>query len=826
MAELRTAGRLLRGELRRPDPLLLAMLLAVVVGVAALVSVSGFAQRVQAAIDSRAAALLGGSVRITAQRDLRPVAASLPTALQPATIVLELPTMAAAGERLRLVELKAVDAAYPLLGELRIAGQGARRAPTPGTVWVEPVLLAQLGIGVGDRVELGYSAFTVAGVIANEPDRVAGAFSIGPRVLMNLADLPATRLLSPQSRLRSRLLYNPSPNAAGRLVAALKAAVPAHTTVETADEGLDETRNMTRQAADFLRLVALAGVVLAATAVVLSASNLTEKRLPAAATLKALGASRRLVLLTYAGLVATVALLGGLLGAAAGSALERLLPLLLSGLVPADLPPADLRMLPVAVLLALLVALAVATPPLLRLGATPPAVVLRPPADSGVERGFARTEGAGLALALLLCGAVYAWLSGSAQRGLLGGGVLLAAALLFGFGALVLAGVARQLSQRGPFAWRYAAAAFGRAPAHTVLAVAALGFGVLAILTPALVQTDLLRQWQMRVPPGAPNRFLIDVQPDQREVVAQLLATGGARDVDLRPMVRARLAAIDGKPPPAAQNERARRFLERENNLTWRADPEPGNRLIAGSWWDVAPAPQISLEQEWAAALGVGLGDTLTFEVGGQQVTGTVTSLREVHWESLRSNFFVVFSPGALDALPATYVTSYRIDPAQADALLRTLVQRFPNLTVIDLDAMTRTLQGLVAQLSRATGFLAGFTLLAGLAVLLAAVLAERSRLLTEAAVLRTLGASRRQLGAVYNLRFALLGGAAALLGSGAAVAAGALACERYLEIAYRPNVGTLLVALLLATGLVTLTGRLGARRVLATPPAQSLRGE
>jgi len=826
MAELRTAGRLLRGELRRPDPLLLAMLLAVAVGVAALVSVSGFAQRVQAAIDSRAAALLGGSVRITAQRDLRPVAASLPTALQPATTVLELPTMAAAGERLRLVELKAVDTAYPLLGELLIEGQGARRAPMPGTVWVEPVLLAQLGIGVGDRIELGYSAFTVAGVIASEPDRVAGAFSIGPRVLMNLADLPATRLVSPQSRLRSRLLYDPPPNAAGRLEAALKAAVPAHTTVETADEGLDETRSMTRQAADFLRLVALAGVVLAATAVVLSASNLTEKRLPAAATLKALGASRRLVLLTYAGLVATVALLGGLLGAAAGSVLERLLPLLLSGLVPADLPPADLRMLPVAVLLALLVALAVATPPLLRLGATPPAAVLRAPTDGDVERSFARTEGAGLALALLLCGAVYAWLSGSAQRGLLGGGVLLAAALLFGFGALVLAGVARQLSQRGPFAWRYAAAAFGRAPAHTVLAVAALGFGVLAILAPALVQTDLLRQWQMRVPPGAPNRFLIDVQPDQRDTVAQLLAAGGARDVDLRPMVRARLAAIDGNPPPAPQSDRARRFLERENNLTWRADPEPGNRLVAGSWWNTAaPEPQISLEQEWAAALGVGIGHRLTFEVSGQQVSGTVTSLREVHWETLRSNFFVVFSPGALDALPATYVTSYRVEPPQADTLLRTLVQRFPNLTVIDLDAMTGTLQGLVAQLSRATGFLAGFTLLAGLAVLLAAVLAERSRLLTEAAVLRTLGASRRQLGAVYNLRFALLGGAAALLGSGAAVAAGALACARYLEIPYRPNAGTLLIAVMLATGLVTLTGRLGARRVLATPPAQSLRG-
>ena len=827
MTELRTATRLLRGELRRPDPLLWAMLLAVAIGVAALASVSGFAQRVQAGIDARAATLLGGSVRVAAQRDLRPVADDLPAALKPAAVVVELPTMAAAGERLRLVELKAVDAAYPLLGELRIADRGVQKAPAPGTVWVEPVLLAQIGIAVGQALDLGYASFTVAGVIEHEPDRVAGAFSIGPRVLMNLADLAATRLVSPQSRLRSRLLYAPPPGEAAGLIKALARALPDGLTVESADEGLDETRNLTRQAADFLRLVALAGVVLAAAAVVLAASNLTEKRLSAAAALKALGASRRLVLLTYAGLVATVALLGGLIGAAAGTGLERLLPVLLRGLVPTDLPPADAGLLPVALGLALLVALAVATPPLLRLGATPPAAVLRAPSEGEVERGFAHTETAGLAIALLLCGAVYGWLGASVMRGLLGLGVLLGAALLFGVGARLLARAARRASVRGPFAWRYAAAAFGRAPAHTVLAVAALGFGVLAIVTPALVEADLLKQWQMRVPPDAPNRFLIDVQPDQRDAVAQVLADGGAEGVDLRPMVRARLVAIDGQPPPPPRSERAQRFLERENNLTWRAEPEPGNRLVAGRWWTAAaPEPQISLEQEWAAEVGVGLGDTLTFDIGGQPVTGTVTSLREVNWESLRSNFFVVFAPGALDQAPATYVTAYRIDPARADALLQALVHPFPNLTVIDLEAMTATLQDMVAQLSRATGFLAVFTLLAGLAVLLAAVLAERSRLLTEAAVLRTLGASRRQLGAVYNLRFALLGGAAALLGCGAAVAAGAFACLRYLDIPYRPNALALLATVLLATGLVTLTGRLGARRVLATPPAQSLRGE
>ena len=827
MTELRTAARLLRGELRRPDPLLWAMLLAVAIGVAALASVSGFAQRVQAGIDARAATLLGGSVRVAAQRDLRPVADSLPAALKPAAVLVELPTMAAAGERLRLVELKAVDAAYPLLGELRIADRGVQKAPAPGTVWVEPVLLAQLGVAVGQALDLGYASFTVAGVIEHEPDRVAGAFSIGPRVLLNLADLPATRLVSPQSRLRSRLLYAPPSGEAAGLIKALARALPDGLKVETADEGLDETRNLTRQAADFLRLVALAGVVLAAAAVVLAASNLTEKRLSAAAALKALGASRRLVLLAYAGLVATVALLGGLLGAAAGTGLERLLPVLLRGLVPTDLPPADAGLLPVALGLALLVALAVATPPLLRLGATPPAAVLRAPSEGEVERGFARTETAGLAIALLLCGAVYGWLGASAMRGLLGLSVLLGAALLFGVGARLLARAARRASVRGPFAWRYAAAAFGRAPAHTVLAVAALGFGVLAIVTPALVEADLLKQWQMRVPPDAPNRFLIDVQPDQRDAVAQVLAAGGAQGVDLRPMVRARLVAVDGQPPPPPRSERARRFLERENNLTWRAEPEPGNRLVAGRWWTVdAAEPQISLEQEWAAEVGVGLGDTLTFDIGGQPVTGTVTSLREVNWESLRSNFFVVFAPGALGEAPATYVTAYRIDPARADALLHALVHPFPNLTVIDLEAMTATLQDMVAQLSRATGFLAVFTLLAGLAVLLAAVLAERSRLLTEAAVLRTLGASRRQLGAVYNLRFALLGGAAALLGCGAAVAAGAFACLRYLDIPYRPNALALLATVLLATGLVTLTGRLGARRVLATPPAQSLRGE
>ncbi|WP_372695203.1 ABC transporter permease [Immundisolibacter sp.] len=825
MTELTTAARLLRGELRRPDPLLLAMLLAVTVAVAALGSVSGFAQRVQAAIDARAALLLGGSVRVTAQRDLRPLAAQLPATLKPALSVLELPTMAAAGERLRLVELKAVDDAYPLLGELLIRDLGTRGAPPPGSVWVEPVLLDQLGIAVGQALDLGYARFTVAGVIAAEPDRVAGAFSIGPRVLMNLADLPSTRLVSAQSRLRSRLLY--APDTPERLATALTAAVPDYARVETADEGLDETRTLTRQAADFLRLVALAGVVLAAAAVVLAAANLTDRRLPAAATLKALGASRRLVLLTYVGLVGAIALLGGLFGALLGAGIEHLLPQLLAGLVPADLPPAGYAHLPLAVTLAVLIALAVSAPTLWRLGTTPPVVVLRAPTEAGNARGLARAQTGGLTLALLCCGAVYAALSGSLPRGALAVAGLLGAGLLFAGGAGALSRLAGRLARRGPFPWRYASAAFGRAPAHTVLAVAALGFGVLAVLLPALVEADLLRQWRLRVPTDAPNRFLIDVQPNQTSAVQRLLADGGARDFDLRPMVRARLLAIDGQPPVAPDNERARRFLERENNLTWRATPNPDNRLVAGRWWtDTPAAPQISLEQDWAQTLGVGLGDTLTFEVGGQSVTGTVSSLREVHWESLRTNFFVVFSPGALDDLPATYVTSYRIEPARSSALLRDLVRQFPNLTVIDLDAMTGTLQALVAQLSRATGFLAGFTLLAGLAVLLAAVLAERGRLLTEAAVLRTLGASRRQLGAVYNLRFALLGGVAAVLGSAVAVAAGALVCARYLDIPYRPDGLTLVTAWLLVTALVMLAGRLGARRVLATPPARSLRGD
>ncbi len=827
MSELRTAGRLLRGELRRPDPLLLAMLLAVVIGVAALTSVSGFAQRVQAAIDARAAVLLGGSVQVTEQRDLRSVAAGLPASLRPAATVLELPTMASAADRLRLVELKAVDDAYPLLGELVIDGHGAQHAPATGELWVEPVLLAQLGIGIGDRIDLGYSVFTVAGTIANEPDRVAGAFSIGPRVLMNLSDLPATRLVSAQSRVRSRLLYNPPVASRSALLAQLKAALPDQLAVETAKDGIQETRDITQQATDFLRLVALAGVVLAAAAVVLATANLTERRLLTAATLKALGASQRLILLTYAGLITTVALLGGLLGAAAGNALERLLPLLLSGLIPPDLPPASFGVLPVAVLLALLVSLAVATPPLMRLGSTPPVAVLRAPSGGG--GGFAGVEGWGLVLALLLCAGVYGWLSGSVDRGLVALGLLLAAAALFGLGARLLALLARRMSGAGPFAWRYATAAFGRAPMHTVLAVAALGFGVLAILAPALVEADLLRQWQLRVPVEAPNRFLIDVQPDQRDEVQRMLVDGGAQGVDLRPMVRARLSAIDGQPPKPATGMRARRYLDRENNLTWRADPEPDNPLLAGRWWsDPVANPstpaQISAEDEWAQALGVGLGSTITFEVSGQQVTGVITSLREVHWESLRSNFFVVFSPGALDALPATYVTSYYIAPNKADALLRTLVQRYPNLTAIDLDAMTSTLQDMVSRLSRATGFLAGFTVLAGLAVLLAAVLAERSRLLTEAAVLRTLGASRRQLGTIYTLRFALLGGAAAVLGSGVALAAGAVACVRFLDIPYQPSAWPILAAILLSTALVTVTGTLGVRQVLSTPPMQSLR--
>lgn len=817
-AALRVAARLAWAELRRPPPLALAAALALGLGSAALGAVGTLSARLSGALASGTAELMGGDVQVSATQDLRPALAGLPDGLAPHALAIELPTMAAAGERLTLVELKAVDAGYPLYGALRVDGRTVR-APPAGQAWADPALRDKLGVAVGDVLELGEARVTLAGLIEQEPDRLAGPFRLGPRVLIGLPDLDATGLVTPLSRVRTDLLYR-APRAADALARALKDAFGADAQVRTAREGIETTRGLLDQAEDFLRMAAALGLLVALAAAA-SVDALVSRQAGAVAVLRALGTPRRVIVAAQGTVLVVLGLVAGLIGAAAGAGLAGLAAHGLRDLLPAHLSAAGPAPLALGAGCALLLTLAMGLPAVARLAVLAPATILR---ETAPPDASLRATVRGIGLGALACAALLLALAGQpgATAAVLAAlGVLGLAVLAAGRGLAVL--LARP--RAAPFAWRYASAAAARAPAHTALAVAALALAVLASLAPALVAGDLLAQWQQRVPPDAPNRFLIDVQADQRADAQAILAAHGARDVDLKPVVRARLTARNGA-PVQARGAQGERFAQREQNLTSTPAPDPANRIVAGRWWDGVPArPEVSVEVDFAADLGIALGDTLRFEAAGRVVEARVTSLREVAWETLRSNFFLILSPGALDGLPTTWVTSFRVDPARGAALERALTRAHPNLTVLDLDAIKRTLDDLVARLSAGAAAVSAAAALSGLAVLLAAVLAERVALTREAALLRALGASRRRIRTLHALRFALLGGLAGVLGSGAALLAAAAGCAYFLGVAYRPDPLLVAGSVVLAAALAGVVGAAGARGVLAAPPMATLRG-
>ncbi|MEL0081443.1 MAG: FtsX-like permease family protein [Gammaproteobacteria bacterium] len=816
---MKLALHLARRELAYSRRTFTALFLAITIGVAALTAITSFAERIELAMAARSGELLGGDLRVSSRRDLQPFIDALPANLVPDATVLEMPSMASTGDRLQLVEVKVVGGSYPLLGELLIKGQGSQKQPEAGSVWVDASLMTQLQLEVGDSIELGFSQLTVAGVIEHEPDRVAGAFSMGPRVILARADLTATRLLQPGSRFRTRLLYTGSASEIAAVERQLDRMLPEGAQLENAREGLETTREMTRQASRYLRLTAFAGLLLAMVAVFLSVSGLMEQRVTAVATLKALGASSRLVLQSYLLLLVLTALIAGGVGVAAGMSMQNLLPRLLGDLLPTDLPAPGNQAIWQGMVVAAAITLLSALPPLWRLVRTPPVRVLRsatPPPASLL--GKLSQAVAGIITATLLL----VWLAQDLTLGLQAMAALLLLWLLFALVGQASLFLLHRVTGGLGLVWRQAITGLIRHRTHTLFALAALATGVLALLAPSLVQQDLLRQWMVKVPSNSPNHFLIGIQPDQVTSVEERLAQLGASQFSAQPMIRARLVSIDGLAAKdlVLTERRARRMADRENNLSWRRSPEPHNPILEGQWWSPDTGRQeISVEQEWAELLGATLGSHLVFEVSGDQVEGVVTSIRRVDWERLTTNFFVIFSPGALDEAPTSYVTAFRTEPDQGDELRQALVSEFPNLTVIDMREMLAAMQSIISRLASAVQFMGALTLLAGCAVLLAVVVAERGRVSQEAALLRALGASKQQINTIFTLRFGLLGLVAALSGIVAAVASGGLLATRMLQIAYQPSVALLVATLIISALLVTLVGRTGSRRALTASP-------
>ena len=809
------------GELR-------VLVLALFIAVASVTTVGFFADRVQAALDRQANELLGGDLVVIADHPVPRLFAD--RAKREGLVTAEtrtFPSMVAASGGVTLAEIKAASPAFPLRGKLRIAkspqddGREVEGGPKPGKVWVALALAARLNVKVGDALQVGRTRLEVDALILREPDSALDYFGLAPRVLMSLEDLEATGLIQVGSRVTHRLLVGGEPPAVERFRSGVAPEIKRGQRLESVRDSRSEVRVALERAQRFLGLASLLSVVLASVAVALAARRFSQRQIDAAAMMRCLGATQSDLFAIHAWQFVALGTAACILGSLAGYGAQAILARWLSAFFTMALPlPGPMPALRGAVI-GFVLLLGFTLPPLLRLRNVSTLRVLR--------RDLAPAEPLSIAAFILGLGALCAlivWQAGDVKLGAIALGGFLGALAVSALAGYVLIRLAARLrgAARGP--WRYGLANLRRRTWGSLLQIMALGLGIMAMLMLTLVRTELITKWQQSMPPDMPNRFAINVQTDQLPEVQRYFAGLKLVTPDLYPMVRGRLMEVSGRPIKGAdfQDQRARRLAEREFNLSWAATLRPDNQIVAGKFWPKeSTEPQYSVEEGLAKALGIRLGDTLSFDVGGASFSGKVTSIRKVDWDSFKPNFFVIATPALLEKQPASWITSFHL-PQGEEEVITNLVRQFPNVSVIDLTALMAQFQRITDQVSRAVEFVFVFAIAAGLIVLFAAITSTQDERIFEGAVLRTLGANRRQLMILQLAEFLAIGLLAGAVAAGGAVALAMVLSERVLQVTYEVS-WPLPLAGLHAGGIgVAIAGLIGTRRAVSSPPLQTLR--
>lgn len=825
MIALRLSLTLLWRELRAGK--LTILLLALALSVCGTTTVALIAERTQRALNVEANQLLGGDLVLKADRPIDPaIAARAAAAGLSVAQSAEFPSTVSADGQFQLVALSAVSANYPLRGAYKLRDDNGDRSvaagPEAGTVWVGDKLLRRLGTQVGDSLQIGEATLRIAAELRQEPDTAINYFEVAPRVTLAQTDLAATGLVQPGSRIVYRQIYAGTPAAIAAFTAAIRPQLQAGQQLETARDGRPEIRSALDRAAQFLGLSLLMALVLAAVAIALMSARYAERHLSSFALLRVFGASSRLLTTLVSGQLVGLAVLGIAAGIALALVLEAVLVAWLSPYFAVALPSAGLRPSLSGALTGAVLLLGFALPPLLKLQRVPALKVLRHDLPVTSASALAVSLMAALSLGLLAYSLAGSWKLALTVLGGLGAGL----AWLALTGWLLVRGLSR-LRSGTHGALRLGLAAMSRRAGASVLQISALGLGLSALLVLLFAQRDLLAGWQASLPADAPNRFLINVQDAQLDDVRAQLASDQLSLRELFPMVRGRWVAHNGEAVRSENYDgaRAQRLSEREFNLSYASTLKPDNEITAGRFWAAdSTAAEASVEEGLADALDIALGDTLRFDLAGTEVEATVTSLRRVDWGSFTPNFFVVFSPATLQGRPASWIGAFHLDPAQAEAGDR-LLQRFPNISLIELDRILDQVRDIADKLSRAVSFVFLFALVAGVLVLLAAIASGSTQRAAEAAILRTVGASARQLRLAHAAEFAAIGLTAGISALVIAIGLTAVVAEVVFDLRFVPSWSLVWAGLGGGVTLVLGFGLLATRWVRRTPPLAILRG-
>ena len=827
MRTIAFALRSLARDLRAGE--LTVLLAAIVLAVMAMTAVGFFTDRVGRAVKAQASEVLAADlvVRAPAPLDEGPLAQARVMGLKTAE-GLVFPTVAVAGEQSVLSTVQAVSEGYPLRGEVKVSAEMfgestvVRSVPARGEVWAEPSLLARLGVDVGARIGVGAIELTVTKVLQYLPDQNPGLNVLAPGMLVNIADVPAMDVVRPGSRVTFRQLYAGDDEELQSFREWLEPRLPADATMRDRGNAGDQINAAIDRAERFLTLASLVTVVLAAVATAMAARRYALRHLDTVALLKSVGATQsfiqRAAFVELFVIVAGTSAAGSVLGFAAQGVLARVLGGLLRIELPAPAPTAAW----LGLVTAATVAIGFAFPHLLQLRRTPPMRVLRrdlppPPLSAGITYGIA---------VLALVAMIWVIVRDLELVGFIVGG-LLALALASALAGWALVALLNRFRGAAGVAWRYGLANISRRGGESVVQIVAFGLGLMVLLLLTVVRNDLLGEWQRTLPKDAPNYFFINIDPETWPEMRRFLSGELGQEPQFLPFIRGRVTRINDTPIERTKfrDFRAAGMFRGETNLTWADRLPESNQIRAGTWWGAgySGAPQLSLEQRFADSAGIRVGDRLTFNIGGEEFSAPVTSLRFVEWDSFAPNFYVMVSPGLAQELPQTYLASAFIPPDRREILNR-LVRQFPGVTVFDLEVILAQVRSVIDRASMAVQYVFLFTLLAGVMVMLAAVQVTRDERRFESAILRALGADRRTILQGVAVEFTALGALSGALAALGATGIGLVLAQRVFDLDYVVSPALWPAGLAVGSLLVGLTGTLATRKAVNEPPVTVLR--
>ena len=806
--------------------------MALVIAVSALTAVGFFTSRVERAMAQRANEVLAADIRLQSS-------SPLPDEYLQQAAQLGLRTargqsfnsVVVRGEDSSITSVRAVMPGYPLRGRLKVSDvlngpvYETTALPQPGEIWVDPRLLSRLNAQVGDLLQVGKRDLKVGKVLDSRPDQGTQFVELAPTVLIRIEDVASTGLAGMGSRLQYRQLFAGELSQLTQFKDWLEPRLQAGQRMQEIGDASPQLQSSIRRAARFLNLTALTSVLLAGIAVAMAARRYVARHLDTVALMKSMGASQNLVLSISSLELLMLGVIAGVIGVAIGYLAQLGLGMAARDLLRGELPAPSWQPAVLGMLTPLIILAGFALPPLLQLRRVPPARVLRhnvtaPPLRYLTVYGIAIAALLALLLVLVRDVELVSYVAGGT----------LATVLVLGAVGLLLVRSLGGLRRAVGVSWRYGVANIARRGKESVVQLVAFGMGLMVLLLLLVVRNDLLNDWRTSLPEDAPNQFLINIAPDQAEPLKQFFADRGVSAPELVPMLQARIASINGVPMQArgmdgGRGGRGRDFMNRPTNLSWTRDLQPGNKLVAGEWWREGDGggPRVSVEMDEAQDLGLQLGDVITYEVGSEQINATVSSFREVRWDTFRPNFFMVFSPGALDSVIGTYITSVHLTPAQKP-IMGQFYRTFPEVTAIDIDAVLAQVRSVMDSATLAIQYVFVFSLLAGISVLLAAIQSTRDERRYESAMLRTLGASRRVVLQGVAAEFIVLGILAGLLAACAASAVGYYLATEVFNLKYNFSFNVWWIGMLSGVLLVGVTGVAVTRSVVNHPPAATLR--